>query len=77
MQRSSERREPLYTMTEIAEKLGVTRYAISSMSRMYGAIQPEFIGAHAHHRRPQFKFSAAKKWWDSIPQDARDRALRK
>lgn len=75
MQRAGEKREPLYTMTEIADKLGVNRFTISALSRVYGAMRPEFSGAHTCHGKPHFKLSVARSWWNSLPEDVRERAL--
>ena len=75
MRRASEKREPLYTMTEIAERLCVNRFTISALSRVYGAMRPEFTGAHTCHGRPHFKLSVARSWWNSLPEDVRERAL--
>ena len=77
MRRADVKREPLYNMTEIAERLGVNRFSISALSRAYGAIKPEFDRSSNHQRKAQFRLSAAMRWWESIPTEVRNKALLK
>lgn len=77
MRRADVKREPLYSMTEIAERLSVNRFSISALSRTYGAIKPEFDRTNSHHRKPQYRLSVAKQWWESIPTEVRDKTLQR
>lgn len=77
MRRADTKREPLYSMTEIAERLGVNRFSISALSRTYGAIKPEFDRTNSRHRKPQYRLSVAKQWWESIPTEVRDKTLQR
>lgn len=73
MRRASGVREPLYTMEEVAEKLGVNRWAISALSPRYGKPEPEFDGGISSvTNKSRYRMSVARAWWEKIPQDVRD-----
>lgn len=77
--RSSAKREPLYTMEEISEKLGISRQQIVALGKHYGHMAHEFERNNnsGTGQSRKFKMSVAKAWWAGLPEESRKKALEK
>ena len=77
--RSSVKREPLYTMEEVSEKLGISRQQIVALGKHYGHMAHEFErnNNNGTGQSRKFKMSVAKAWFSALPQEAREKALKK
>lgn len=68
--RPSHPREPLYTLTEIADRLGTTMLHVRALM----ASHPGLKAWHAKGsvaRSNLYRLSDAKRWWASLPEDKR------
>ncbi len=77
MSRSAGQREPLYHMTEICEKLGITAPWVNAMSKRYGAIKPEFGRSSGVCGKAYFRTSVVRAWLKSIQPESLPSHLRR
>ena len=77
--RSSAKREPLYTMEEISEKLGISRQQIVALGKHYGHMTHEFERNNnsGTGQSRKFKMSVARAWFAALPVDVREKSLKK
>lgn len=78
MRRATSVREPLYSMEEFSEKLGISHRAVSAISKTYGAPKPEFDGGISSvTRKSRYRMSVVREWWNSIPNETRERMVKR
>ena len=63
-------REPLYTFTEIAERLGTTTQRLRGLGMNHQgltSVKSTPGGMQVRPDRPKFRLSTARAWWAAIP----------